>query len=292
MSKIHEALSKAAREAKGQGYSGLVSDFVDIATEVHRSPALQEQFATAGASQKLENPAMRLAEIEKRCVRTNWKLNARMNVFLPGSDQKVAAERFRTLRSRLCQIAQTRKLQVVLVTSALPSEGKSFVAANLAHALVHQQGRKVLLIDADLRKPTQHELFGAPMTPGLTNYLQKEVDEYRIIQKGTDSDVFLIPAGNEVQNPSEFLLGDLIKTLLKSAAEVFDWIIIDSPPALAVHDASVVADLCDGVLFVVRAASTDFEHAARGCAEFRKDNLLGVVFNGAEASESNYGHSY
>jgi protein-tyrosine kinase len=291
MSRIHEALAKAARERTKEGTSGLASAFVDIASDVYRPPSALEVPRVAIEP----GDAFRVAsfeEVENRCRRPEWKPTTRMNVFLPGSNHKVGAERFRTLRSRLYQISDTRKLQAVLVTSSLPSEGKSFVAANLAQAMVHKQDRKVLLIDADLRLATQHNIFGAPKTPGLTNYLRGEVDEYGVIQKGMDSGVYLIPAGDEVSNPSELILNDRMERLLKFGTQIFDWVILDSSPSLPVHDASVLADLCDGVLFVVRAASTEFETAAKAAEEFRKKNLLGVVFNCAEKTESSYGEQY
>jgi len=289
MSRIHEALSKAVREREKQGSRGLAPALVDIATGVHNQP-VETDFETA--IQTHEGPLPTFEGVEKRCPKPQWQLDPRANVFLPESRQKVGAERFRTLRSRLYQISETRKLRVVLVTSSLPSEGKSFVAANLAQALVHQQNRKVLLIDGDMRLPTQHNIFGAPKTPGLANYLRGEVDECGVIQEGMGGKVFLIPSGDEVKNPSELLLSDRMERLLKFGAEAFDWVILDSPPSLPVHDSSVLADLCDGVLFVVRAASTDFETVAKAAEEFRKKNLLGVVFNCAEKTESSYGGSY
>jgi protein-tyrosine kinase len=291
MSRIHEALAKAARERTKEGTSGLASAFVDIASDVYRPPSALEVPRVAiepGDAFRVES----FEEVENRCRRPEWKPTTEVNVFLQGSNHKVGAERFRTLRSRLYQISDTRKLQAVLVTSSLPSEGKSFVAANLAQAMVHKQNRKVLLIDADLRLPTQHKIFGAPKTPGLTNYLRGEVDEYGALQKGMDSNVYLIPAGDEVSNPSELILNDRMERLLKFSTQIFDWVILDSSPSLPVHDASVLADLCDGVLFVVRAASTEFETAAKAAEEFRKKNLLGVVFNRAEKTESSYGEQY
>lgn len=292
MSRIHEALSKAARERVKQGSSGLAPGLLEIAADVRQLSPVEEEIGSATKTHTPEGLPRNIEEIEMRCARPNWKLDARISMFLPESKQKVGAERFRTLRSRLYQISETRKLRAVLVTSALPSEGKSFVCANLAQSLVHQQDRRVLLIDADMRMPTQYKVFGAPKSPGLANYLRGEVDEYGVIQKGTNSNVFLIPSGDEVKNPSELLLSDQMKKLMKFGTEVFDWVIVDSPPVLPVHDASVLADLCDGVLFVVRAASTDFEMAAKACREFRQKNLLGVVFNGAESTESAYGQYY
>jgi capsular exopolysaccharide synthesis family protein len=293
MSRIHEALAKAAREKNKLGSSGVAPALIDIATGVHYSAQAGEAESFAEAARILEAPAPERPheEFKKATGQLKWRLDPRVDVFAPESKQKIGAERFRTLRSRLYQISETRKLRSVLVTSGIPSEGKSFVCANLAQSLVHRQTRSVLIIDADLRLPTQHKLFGASRTPGLTNYLQGELDENRVIQKGMDSNVFLIPAGDDVKNPSELLLNDKMKALLKFGVESFDWVIVDSPPSLPVHDSSLLADLCDGVLFVIRAASTDYELAAKGCAEFRKKNLLGVVFNGVDPNDTPY-HSY
>jgi capsular exopolysaccharide synthesis family protein len=214
-----------------------------------------------------------------------------MNVFLKTDDGRIGRERFRTLRSRLYQIAGTHPLKRVLVTSSVPAEGKTTVAANLAHSIMRQPDRRVLLIDADLRSSRMHQLFGAPRGPGLTNYLRGETDKYAIIQNGLEGNLCFIPGGTEVSNPSELLLGDRMKKLLDAVTPVFDWIILDSPPALAVHDASSLADLCDGVLFVVKAGETDHQLAEKAASDFLKKNLLGVVLNGAEMDAS-YGGYY
>jgi capsular exopolysaccharide synthesis family protein len=290
MSRIHEALSKAARERKEKGPTELANTVVDIVTAMH-NPPVEAGFGTV--IETYESPLPTYDQIEMRCARPKWQLNPQAHVFLSTSSKKrVGAERFRTLRSRLCQISETRKLQAILVTSSLPSEGKSFVAANLAQSLVHLQNRRALLIDGDMRLASQHNIFGAPRTPGLSNYLQGKSDECEVIQKGMGSEVFLIPAGDDVENPGELLLSDRMKELLKLSTQAFDWVIIDSPPSLVVHDSSLLADLCDGVLFVVRAARTDFETAAKAAEEFRQKNLLGVVFNCAEETESSYGENY
>jgi len=136
--------------------------------------------------------------------------------------------------------------------------------------------------------------LGAPSTPGLTDYLRGDVDEYAIIQSGPDKNLCFIPGGNDVSNPSELLPSDRMRHLLDVVTPMFDFVILDSPPATPVHDPIVLADLCDGVLFVVRAAVTDFEVAERAVAEFREKNLLGVVLNGAEqgAAYGEYYHHY
>lgn len=293
MSRIHEALQKAARERDRQASAGLAPTLVDITEGMKRPAAVEEEFeaATVGAVQIRESASSRGAEI-REYTQPKWNLDPRVNVLLAESEHRVAAERFRTLRSRLHQISEARTLRTVLVTSATSAEGKSFVCGNLAQSLVHQMDRKVLLIDADLRLPTQHKMFGAPRSPGLSNYLRGEVSEFEVLQKGSESNLFLLPAGDEVPNPSELLLSDSMKQLMKFAAERFDWVILDSPPTLPVHDASVLADIADGVLLVVRAAVTDFEIAGKAAEEFRRKNLLGVVFNGVEREVTTYTQYY
>jgi capsular exopolysaccharide synthesis family protein len=177
------------------------------------------------------------------------------------------------------------------VTSSVAGEGKTFVAANLAQSFVRQPDQRVLLIDADLRVSRLHQALGAPCTPGLTEYLRGEADEFAVIQKGGDDNLCLIPGGAEVTNPSELLLGDRMKKLLDLLSPAFDWIILDSPPALAVHDASSLADLCNGVLFVVKAGKTNHQVAEKASSEFLKKNLLGVVLNGVDKHAS-YGDYY
>ena len=177
------------------------------------------------------------------------------------------------------------------MTSSVPSEGKTTVAANLAHSIMCQPDRRVLLIDADLRCSGMHELLGAPGGPGLTDYLRGEAEKEAVIQNGLEGNLCFIPGGSEVSNPSELLLGDRMKKLLDLVTPIFDWIILDSPPALAVHDASSLADLCDGVLFVVKAGETNHQLAEKASAEFLKKNLLGVVLNSAEIDAS-YGDYY
>lgn len=296
MSRIHEALAKAMREKESQGSGKLSPAIADIAAEVEQPlPAAEEvsipEAETESHTSKTQDSRFGFVGIHKRCARPSWKLDSSMNIFLPEAQDRIGAERFRTLRSRIHQIADTKQLKIILVTSSLPAEGKSFVCANLAHAMVQQQDRSVLLIDADLRLPSQHKIFGASRAPGLSNYIRGEVDEYAAIQKGMESNLFLMPAGDEVSNPSELLLNDRTEKLIKMASEAFDWVILDSPPALPVHDASTLADLCDGVLFVVRAGGTDFEAVTKASNEFRKKNLLGIAFNHAESGAS-YGNQY
>ena len=124
-------------------------------------------------------------------------------------------EEFRTLRSRLYHLREKMKLKTVLVTSALPKEGKSFTAANLAQVLVRQQGRRVLLIDADLRAPRLHLMLGASAGPGLSDYLQEKSDEFSIMQRGPMENLFFIPGGTGIEDPAESVGSGRLKVFLE-----------------------------------------------------------------------------
>ncbi len=135
-------------------------------------------------------------------------------------------------------------------------------------------------------------MLGAPATPGLTEYLRGEADEITVIQRGLEGNLCFIPGGGPVANPSELLLGERMKHLLQLVTPIFDWIIMDSPPAIPVHDASLMSDQCDGVLFVVRAGFTHFEMAEKAVSDFRDKNLLGIVLNRVEKNDSYGGYYY
>jgi protein-tyrosine kinase len=301
MSRIHEALKKAAQERSAQLSKSGDSTFVELAT----APTAPVTAATATtAIPDLDEPIVRTTapaedltylryeDLIKKCATPKWRIDGRLSVFEEGDDKQAGAERFRTLRSRLYQIAGTRPLRRVLVTSSVPAEGKTFVAANLAQSIVRQPDRKVLLIDADLRASRLHQVLGAPRSPGLSDYLSGDADEFQVVQKGSQENLCFIPGGREVSNPSELLMNDRLKRLLELMTPLFDWIILDTPPALPVHDASMIADVCDGVLFVVRAGMTDHEMAAKATGEFQDRNLLGVVLNRVEDGAGYGGYYY
>jgi capsular exopolysaccharide synthesis family protein len=203
------------------------------------------------------------------CSRRDWKPDPNLIVFENANPFFPGTERFRTLRSRLYRIRESQPLQSILISSAIPAEGKTLVCTNLAYALVRQHGCHVLLIDADLRSPRIHTLRGAPAAPGLADYLQSTATEFEVTQRGSEDGLCVIPAGNHVTHPSELISGDRMKQFLDRVKPAFDWIIIDSPPALPVADASVLGGLVDGVLFVVRANSTPSEASQKACKELQ-----------------------
>jgi protein-tyrosine kinase len=296
MSRIHEALKKAEQERAAVQ----TGDRVVLPADATNAPASlpvkppahgAETFGRNSGMAPLSANYLRFEDLRAHCKHPQWHLDPNVNVFFNSSLSEHGAEQFRTLRSRLYQLRGTQPLRTVLVTSSVPGEGKTFVTNNLAQAIVRQPDRRVLIIDADLRCSRLHIPLGAPSTPGLTDYLRGEADEMAVIQHGQEGNLCFIPGGNEVTNPSELLSNGRLKTLLERVTPVFDWVILDSPPCLPVADASVLADLTDGVLMIVRAASTPAETAQRACQELRGRNLVGVVLNAVEEAHA-YGSYY
>src|SRR5208282_1878711 len=221
------------------------------------------------------------------CRQCNWVPDPDMTVFFGGMEQARGAEEFRSLRSQLYRARKERRLKSILVTSALPNEGRSFVAANLARVLALQAGCRVLLIDADLRNPRLHSAFGTSSAPGFSEYLQQGADELEVMQRGRTDNLFLIPCGRPVQQDhSELVANGRLQLLIDQMEPLFDWIIIDSPPAIAVTDACLLADCCDGVLLVVRSHSTPFDVVRKARGRFREESLVGVVLNKIDTEAS------
>src|SRR5215469_8828244 len=292
MSRIHEALKKAEQErAIAQG--GATSGF--SATPVAEAPVYEEIEATP-VTPKLGMPdlggAVSLETLLSHCPLTAWSPDLQTMLFMNGNDSAKGTEEYRTLRSRLYHIREKMPLKKLLVTSALPKEGKSFTAANLAQVMVRQHGRRALLIDADLRGPRLHLMLGTPQGPGLSEYLLGKADEASVIQRGPMEGMFFMPAGESIEDPAELVASSRLKTLLQRIEPAFDWIIVDSPPAIPVSDASVLAKACDGVLMVVRSASTPSDLAQKARMEFPDQLLVGVVLNGTERDEPQYTRYY
>jgi protein-tyrosine kinase len=294
MSRIREALKKAAEERSSHVESRATEDLMESLTVATPEPSVVSvaaEPAKYAAHKKISESSLSYQALLANCRRLRWNIRPRYSVFSREQENSSGAERFRTLRSRLYQISAVQSVRRVLLTSSVPEEGKTFVASNLAQSMVRQADRKVMLMDADLRASRLHMTLGTENEPGLSDYLSGEKELIEIVQRGEADNFCFIPSGRYVSNPSELLHSDKMKHLLEKMSELFDWVILDSPPAIAVHDASILADMCDGVLFVVRAGTTDYETAQKAAAEFESKNLLGVVLNRVEKQNA-YGEYY
>jgi protein-tyrosine kinase len=302
MSRIHEALKKAEQErAATQGSAAPPSYTADPLPE--QPPVFPETHApvsaAAVAAGALGNPGMpafgssfNLDTLLARCAQMEWRPDTTTMLFMNGDDGARGTEEFRTLRSRLYHLREKAPLKKILVTSALPKEGKSFTCSNLAQVIVRQHGRRALLIDADLRAPRLHEMLGTSSGPGLSDYLLGKNDEFSIMQRGQLEGLFFIPSGSSAPDPSELVGNGRLKMLLQRVEPLFDWIVIDSPPAAPMSDASVLAKACDGVLMVVRSNATPSDVARKARQQFPDESLVGVVLNGTHEGDLPYARYY
>ena len=275
MSRIHEALKRAEQErAASQGGSSADPGRA-VDTAAPDAAPLATAVETAGSHAVAAAPAFSspftFDTLLARCPQASWTPDSKTMLFFNAEEQGYGTEEFRTLRSRLYQIREKRPLKKVLV---------------------RQQGRRALLIDADLRSPRLHINLGTNSEPGLSEYLMGEADEFGVMQRGPMENLFFVPAGRLVSSPAELVANGRLKILLNRVEPLFDWIIIDSPPAALVSDAGLLANQCDGVLMVVRSNATPFDVAHKARQEFRDKHLLGVVLNGVEVSSSNYSRYY
>src|SRR5271170_3159696 len=216
MSRIHDALKRAEQErATSTGtHVEPVYDQPELRNDVPREsmPSMQPSIATVMPSMA---GGLSYDSLLTRTPQAVWSPDERTMLFFQEDDNREGAEEFRTLRSRLYQIREKIPLKRLMVTSALPKEGKSFVAANLAQVMVRQHGRRALVIDADLRNPGMHRHFGAPQSPGLAEYLLGECDEFAAMQRGPMENLFFVAAGQSGSSAPELLANGRLKLFLQ-----------------------------------------------------------------------------
>jgi capsular exopolysaccharide synthesis family protein len=176
-----------------------------------------------------------------------------------------------------------------VVVSTGPGEGKTLVSANLAIALA-QAGRSVILIDADMRRPTVHAVLGGAQEPGLSNVLVGDAKPSQAVQSSKVGGLWVLPAGRIPPNPAELLGSTRFKILLEKLSAKFDWVILDSPPVMAVTDASVLAHTASGVIFVVGSEMVHRGAARKAVAQLQaaEGKLVGAVLNSVNLDRDRY----
>ncbi|MDA2530939.1 tyrosine protein kinase [Bacillus cereus] len=199
------------------------------------------------------------------------------------------SEQYRNIRTNIEFAAVDTNLHSLMITSANPSEGKTTTTANMA-VVFAQQGKKVLLIDADMRKPAMHQMFQVDNIFGLTNVLTHSERLEKCVQKTSVDNLHFLACGPIPPNPAELLGSKSMQELLAQAYSMYDLVIFDMPPILAVTDAQIMANQCDASILVVRSESTEKETAvkAKGLLESAKGKLLGVVLNDREREQGLY----
>lgn len=231
----------------------------------------------------------------KRKDQKNDKLlTLKRRLLAHNSPKDPVAEQYRTIRTNIQFSDADQAIKSIVLTSTGPGEGKSTTASNLA-TVYAQQGLRVLLIDADLRKPTSHYTFRLENHVGLTNVLTKQSTLGQAVQGTEVPDLFLLTSGPIPPNPAELLASNKMTELLKEMKEEFDMVVFDTPPVLAVADAQILANQVDGSILVVSSGKTDKEAAVKAKELLLKANakLLGAVLNNRKMEEgSDYYYYY
>jgi capsular exopolysaccharide synthesis family protein len=285
MSRIHEALRKA-----------------DIERTAAQESNTAHVVGSVAASAVEEKPTVS-SDIDLELIaRHPWK--PVIASFPTLADRGAGVEQFRSLRSRIYQARYEVPLKTILISSGMPAEGKTFVVANLAMSLARNNLNNILLIDGDLRRPSLHNLLGAPSAPGLAEYLSGNAELTSIMQRSLTnqtasnavmrgvSNITFIPAGKCSDNSSEVVSNHRMEDLIATLSPYFDWILVDSPPVLAVTDAVELARAADAVLLVARGASTPFGVAQSAQAAFSNSRILGFVLNAVKDAPRNGSYSY
>jgi capsular exopolysaccharide synthesis family protein len=284
MSRIHDILNKAERE----GTARRTRTFTDEGGTVPVSPG--SEIPPPAAYSRAQYEPSSSASIGRPSMYTplnDEELTPALSVDAQLQDQLVAAlaptsmaaEQYRSLRARLKRAENGRSVRTIVITSPAKGDGKSLTAANLALTMAQEFQQRVLLIDADLRQPTQHQLFGVPDGPGLADVLMGAAGLQQALVAIPDHHLTLLPAGVPPGHPAELLGSATMRRTLETLRTRFDRILIDMPPVAPLADLHVVAPLADGILMIVRAGMTPRPAIEQALSGLDVSKVLGLVLN-------------
>jgi len=221
------------------------------------------------------------------------KAGGRNHLLETGEGDVLYYEQFRALRSKLEYKADTLGWKVVGVTSSVSGEGKTLCSFKVAASLASTKRKRVLLVDADIRKADLARGLGVPIHPGLTEYLRGPLSLKDVTRKTDVAGLFLVPPGTAVSAPADLLAGERFHVFVAEARKEYDMVLLDTPPVLPVADTMAMREQVDGYIFIYRAGFTPFSMFQKATEEIGEKKILGVVLNGVEpVSEGHYSHYY
>jgi capsular exopolysaccharide synthesis family protein len=289
MSYIFEALQRAEAERAGGSLPKNVDSVADLLQGVEQEIERRESLSELPPPTRLKTEA---AEIFASAKVLLPALGADARLVCLTDQGGLAAEKFRVLGLKLRNLRERRKLKRVVVTSSIPEEGKSLIAANLALNQARSKILNTVLIDGDLRRPELARRFGFNRSlPGLSEVLRGERQLSEVVYKLEGSGLRFIPAGVTPENPIEVMQAGRLLPLLEQLETFFDWIIIDTPPVLPLADTPLWMKLADGVLLVVREGVCEKKQLERTVEVVDRSTMLGMVVNSCNSNEQKYYYS-
>ena len=280
MSRIQDILKKAEREGGVQRTRALVPDAPPVATVSSGASALVMPATWAPTARDDRETAV--AETPTRSV--SGTLDQRL--VSACAPQSLAAEQYRSLRTRIKASENGRVFRSIVVTSPNKGDGKSLTAANLALAMAQEFQQRVLLLDADLRRPSIHHLFGINETPGLTDVLMGGSNLEEALVEIPEHHLTVLPSGLPAVHPAELLGSTGMRRVVDTLRSRYDRLILDMPPVAPLADVSIAAGLVDGILMIVRAGVTPKPAIERALAGLEMSKVLGLVLNDAGTSDA------
>ncbi len=283
MSRVDEALERAAALGKNTADPFATGhEFTPAATaELWPSEAVVAEADEPEADAHTAPPVMKHLSESEPARDADEKLVSRL------LDSR-SVEQYRRLAARLHLAQAERGTKVVMISSALPGEGKTLTAANVALTLSHSYKRRVLLIDGDLRKPWIHELFSVPNVSGLNDGVRSTVKRKVPLIRWSES-LTLLTAGRPDSDPMSVLSSDRMRQIVSEASAMFDWVIIDTPPVGLLSDANLLAAIVDTIVLVVQAGRTPFHEINKVVQTLGRDSIFGIVLNKVQHKS---GHAY
>jgi capsular exopolysaccharide synthesis family protein len=280
MSKLFNQAQKAQDWELREGTSNKL-DLEGMMQSVKETISTADAVGTDLSSQRLDG-----------CRKIHLPRSSNSRVIFSGNvmTTTMATESYRALRTRLLRMQETQGLHSIVLSSALPGEGKTLTSMNLALVCAQLKDLRVLLIDGDLRSHGLTRLMGEPPGPGLSDVLAGDVPFESAIVATDQPNLYVLAAGSSDTPPAELFAGSRWKELLGWAAETFKVVLVDSPPILTLADFELISAPCDGVLVVVRALQTRRELLKKASAQVDAKKFLGLVFNGSVATSRDSCH--
>lgn len=284
MGKIYEALRRAEAERTPQGSPPAPPLASGRSASARGEPGI---VARGGRFRRWADQLRALARSHPEEETIGAVNKRRITILQPNS---FVAEQFRTLRARLDSLASERPVGTIALTSAMAGEGKTTAAVNLAIVSAMAVGRRVLLVDCDLRRPRVHSVLGLRPECGLAEVLNDEALLDHAISKVEGASLDVLPVRTCPPNPSELLASDRMRALVGELRQRYDLVVFDTPPALSLPDAKIVSEIVDGVLMVVRADQTPRDEIEAALDVLDRRRILGLVLNGAQMDEHRYAY--